>query len=561
MRHSTVVALLLALIPVVAAGDVTHSKHNLSISGPGTIKASSETRVCVFCHVAHNSSPSGPLWNRRDPGGTYTPYTSSTLVSTPPNRPTGASILCLSCHDGTIALGDIRSASTPIAMTGANFMPPGQSQISSDMSGDHPISFEYTSTLALLRGELVDPGALTGPVKLDRSGQLQCTACHTPHDDTYGKFLVMSNQGSALCVTCHVKSSWDGSTHQLSSAGWNGVPPDPWPTTDWTTVLDNGCEGCHQPHAAPGTKRLLHAATEEEVCYACHNGHVATRDVQSSFSKPSRHPVAGTTGTHDPKETALVSVRHVECVDCHNPHATTSSGPMPFGPLAQVRGVDINGAEVKPALHEYEICFRCHADTNVTTLARPPTTPRLDPEPNLRAKMSPTMNVTGSFHPVTTPGRNPSMPGLLAPLTVGSTIACTDCHNDNSSTKAGGVGPNGPHGSDFEPLLIRNYNMSTVSGAESPAEYALCYACHDRAVLLSSQSGFPAHSLHLAAGDRCNNCHDPHGVQTASHLVNFDMNVVTGIGAAPPIYETTGTGAGSCSLVCHDHTHNPSVYP
>ena len=90
------------LLPVLATAEaaVSTTKHNLSSGGPGTRKAATETEICIFCHAPHNTSPAGQLWNRRLPTSTYTPYTSSTLKSVP-GQPNGASLLCLSCHDGT----------------------------------------------------------------------------------------------------------------------------------------------------------------------------------------------------------------------------------------------------------------------------------------------------------------------------------------------------------------------------------------------------------------------------------------------------------------------------
>jgi cytochrome c553 len=62
-------ALLLALALPAWAGLAT-SKHNLSVSGPGTVKAASEAQSCIFCHAPHNASPVAPLWNRNNPGTT-----------------------------------------------------------------------------------------------------------------------------------------------------------------------------------------------------------------------------------------------------------------------------------------------------------------------------------------------------------------------------------------------------------------------------------------------------------------------------------------------------------
>ena len=54
--------------------DVQSSKHNLSVSGPGTVRATSESQVCVFCHTPHAATiaPDAPLWNRTLSAQTYT---------------------------------------------------------------------------------------------------------------------------------------------------------------------------------------------------------------------------------------------------------------------------------------------------------------------------------------------------------------------------------------------------------------------------------------------------------------------------------------------------------
>ena len=57
------------------------NKHNLSTSGPGPVKSTTMTEICVFCHTPHNSNPAAPLWNQTLSGATYTPYTSSTMVA------------------------------------------------------------------------------------------------------------------------------------------------------------------------------------------------------------------------------------------------------------------------------------------------------------------------------------------------------------------------------------------------------------------------------------------------------------------------------------------------
>jgi len=73
--------LLCIALVALAQSNVAASKHNLSISGPGPVAASSESQVCVFCHTPHGAtlSPGAPLWNRQLSDQTYTTYTSSSL--------------------------------------------------------------------------------------------------------------------------------------------------------------------------------------------------------------------------------------------------------------------------------------------------------------------------------------------------------------------------------------------------------------------------------------------------------------------------------------------------
>ena len=544
-------AVAFALVASDALAVIATTKHNLSTSGTGTYHASTESQICVFCHAPHNAAPTSALWNRRTPGTTYTPYTSSTSKAAM-GQPTGASLQCLSCHDGTIALGEVLSRATAIAMAGGTTLS-GSGLLGTDLSDDHPVSFAYTSALASTRGGLVDPGGLTGRVKLDGAGQMQCTSCHDPHDDTNGKFLTVTNLGSALCSTCHIPTGWANSSHKNSGAGWNGTGTNPWPHTSYTNVSSNGCENCHRPHAAGGPKRLLNFAGEETNCYSCHAGTVASKNIQAEFNKAYKHPIGSTTGVHDPAESAVVNSRHVECVDCHNSHASqpTTGGTL-AGSLTGARGVGIAGGETSPVTNEYQICFRCHADSS----GKPaPYTTRQLIQSNLRLEFS-TSNP--SYHPVAGPGRNPNVPSLISPLTTASVISCVDCHN-NSTTG----GPRGSHGSTYKALLERQ-NITTDNTPESSTAYALCYKCHSRTSLMADASRFPHHQHVADVRAPCNVCHDPHGVggtlTNNSKLINFQSGVVTPSSGGILRYESTGTFQGRCYLTCHGKNHNPYSY-
>lgn len=556
------IALCGVLAAMSAFAGVATSKHNLSVSGPGTIKATAEAQTCIFCHAPHNASPSAPLWNRKSNGSTYIPYTSSTVKALA-GQPTGASLACLSCHDGTIALGEVLNRATRIDMAGGTtVMPPGSSNLGTDLSDDHPVSIVYDASLAAAHaGELANPSTLSGKVKLDHGGRMQCTSCHDPHDDSNGKFLVVSNQGGALCQTCHLKNGWSTSSHKLSSATWNGIGPDPWPHTDSLTVAGNACASCHRPHAANGRKWLMNASTEENNCYSCHNGNVARHNIQSEFvGKPSIHPIAANNGIHDAAEPTTVQSRHVECSDCHNPHASNSgTGPLP-GSLAGNRGITIGGTETKPATEEYQICLRCHGDS--PNLPAPRTTRQIA-QNNLRLMFSPT---NPSHHAVAGVGRNPNVPSLLPPWTTGSIVKCTDCHSNNAGPAAGGSGPKGPHGSIYPALLERQYRTADRT-PESAANYALCYKCHSRSSILNDVS-FKDHKKHIVdERTPCNACHDPHGISATqgnstnnSKLINLDTTLSTPSSSRQLKFESTGTNRGRCYLTCHGKDHNPFSY-
>jgi predicted CXXCH cytochrome family protein len=572
------VSLLLAGGPL-RADTIVNSKHNLAVSGTGDLKALTQTEICIFCHTPHVTAGEAPLWNHQMPVQYYTPYRSTTLKATDVAQPTGASKLCLSCHDGTVALGMVNSQTTPIVMQGGiTTLPVRRTQLGTDLSDDHPISFRYDAALASANLQLKDPSTLNQRVRLDVNGQVQCTSCHDPHNNQFGKFLVQGNIGSALCLVCHNQNRWDESIHKVSTSLWNGQGPNPWPHTTGTTVAANGCENCHSPHQAGTRPRLLNFSLAEQNCYTCHDGNVAAKNIQTEFNKLSVHPILTTGALHDEAEDPLNPPRHVTCVDCHNPHAVQASPPnSPHAPgsLVGVKGITALGTLATPVSKESEICYRCHGDS---TARGPAVVTRLISETNKRLQFSP---VNASFHPVEAVGKNSYVPSLISPWNVSSLVACTDCHGNNDGPANGGTGPRGPHGSSFPPILERP-QITTDYAPETPAAYALCYKCHSRDSILADQSFRAVNAAGLDRGHRfhivdikaaCTTCHDSHGVANASvvnssHLVNFNTLYVTNSANGRLEYVSTGTLSGNCSLTCHGPNvaappfdHNASTYP
>ncbi len=553
---------LLAL-PVHAG--IQNTKHNLSVSGPGTVKADQESRLCIFCHTPHHASVTqGILWNREDSTATYIPYDSPTLTAVV-GQPTGASKLCLSCHDGTVALGALLSEAAEVGFVGGvRFLPAGPGLIGSDLSDDHPVSFDYDGNLAATNPDLVDPVALTGDVRLDGFGQLQCTSCHDPHEEGFGKFLVASTVGSELCRTCHDHSDWTTSVHATSLATWNGTLPDPWPGSDLTTVADNACANCHRPHAAGSTAWILNYGFEEDNCLVCHNGQVAATDIAADITTPFNHPVAAETDVHEPNEDAgLPMTSHVECTDCHNPHAATETAaiaPFASGALRGATGIDAAGQPVANVTFQYEVCFKCHGEFSMTT---PPVNRQLaQVDKRLQFEFP-----GPSFHPVVALGNNNDVPSLLPPYTESSYIYCTDCHASDTGPGAGGSGPAGPHGSMYDHILERRYNLLDGIGY-TPVQYQMCFKCHSQTSLLNDDS-FDEHDKHIRGEDApCSVCHDPHGISSTqgnsvnnSHLINFDLSVVSADpGTGRLEFIDLGNKHGRCYLTCHGERHNPEEY-
>jgi predicted CXXCH cytochrome family protein len=518
---------------------VLDSPHNLSASGPGSIRAASEDQVCIFCHTPHNATPIRPLWNRAIPTSSYTVYTSKALDAHP-GQPTGSSKLCLSCHDGTIALGSVVSRDQIIQMAGGiTTIPPGRSSnLGTDLSDDHPISFRYDSSLWRKDPNLVDPHALPSALHLDPNQELQCTTCHDAHDNVYGDFLVMNNLNSALCTSCHNISTTTLPSHM-------------------------GCASCHQPHTAPSGPYLLRSATISGTCTSCHDGtHSGAANILAELSRLSVHD------TGSPVDPPEPIAGHATCTDCHEPHSMSSGTARAPGispALGRVSGVNSSGAAVRVAQHEYEVCYKCHAGQSSTRLFP---IKRQIVQYNKRFQFD---AAAISSHPIEVAGRNFDVPSLRAGWTTSSMMSCSDCHNSDTSRKAGGMGPNGVHGSNEQPLLIARYVTADYT-VESVGTYALCYRCHERSNGnggILDDASFRFHNLHIVAQQTpCSACHDAHGVSSLqgsrrhnSNLINFDTSIVfPEAGSGILRFTDTGIYRGSCTLTCHGKAHVNAEY-
>ena len=221
MRNHKLVVILAALGLAVgagsatAAGMLTGTKHDMSGNGWG---GGAGTEVCKYCHAPHQAQTlaGAPLWNHATTSQSYTLYSSITFNAKVGAiaQPGAASKMCLSCHDGTVASdayfnsGADNTLSGLGTMTATNTVGGTVNGIPHNLGADHPIGFAYTAALAApAANNLVSPFSTNS---VDAAGTLplygsvmECSTCHTSHDNSNTKFLRASMNQSGLCRTCH----------------------------------------------------------------------------------------------------------------------------------------------------------------------------------------------------------------------------------------------------------------------------------------------------------------------------------------------------------------------
>jgi Doubled CXXCH motif (Paired_CXXCH_1) len=618
------VALLLALqsasiraqtAPPVQAD--TLGMHNLSV-GSGSSVTVQGSLGCTFCHAPHSGLGGiTPLWNQTLSSQTYTPYSSTTYKQQGSTRPIlgKTSSLCLSCHDGTVGIGQTAGYGKIPVNGSLNAM----DSLTTNLSGSHPFSLvtpikDAPDQVATLAGSGVtaDP---TGAVTLI-NGNVECTSCHSPHsqaiDPIAQNFLVRDSSNGQMCLACHDPnrvttgvvnplSGWTGSIHALAT---NQVANTAH-VGSYLTVGVNACTSCHMEHNANGAARLMRPATPAapgvdaatQDCITCHGaaGNIspAAPNVYAEFSKISHLLPAGVNGHDAAEPTVLNNNRHATCVDCHSTHAsnqmTVFSAPPAIRP-PQNNAAGISGLDgitvLTPALNQYETCLRCHGTSvGKQVLIKygylPTRLVFTGDALNLVPQFSPSAT---SSHPVIHDSSSPlPQPSLLTNMLnqngtasarlVGTHIFCTDCHASDDNREFGGTGPNGPHGSTYPHILERNYQMSqaatpggTVTNTLPTPDlvtpqgpYAMCAKCHSLSSIVSNAS-WTQHSDHISNdGFSCSVCHTAHGMSPGSgsvsgeRLVNFDINVV-GQNQGLPISYNRATN--SCTLTCHNAAHN-----
>ena len=224
MKRFLVLLAVVALFTAPAfAASVVGSKHDLRAVGGGTPTGTGLLEVCVSCHTPHQTTAANvqhPLWNHTGTAtASFGVYANATLNAVPTEIGGAAmggqsvSLLCMSCHDGTVSVlsqyNPPNSGTPTITAVATRINASGfiisNANVGTSLVDDHPVNFNYTTAIASADGGLKDPAVTPAVSALLFAGSMQCASCHEVHDPLNVPFLVMSNTASALCLTCHIQ--------------------------------------------------------------------------------------------------------------------------------------------------------------------------------------------------------------------------------------------------------------------------------------------------------------------------------------------------------------------
>ncbi len=235
-------AWLLGGTPAAGAGTILGTKHDFTglneraeVVAMPTVAFSDLGSSCVYCHIPPEKGEEvdsaelggNPGWNRYLPAtGAYDLYDSRTLDNKV-KTPSPISLLCLSCHDGTMAVDmtvfkpngwrSSEDAALHLRLNGADdLMSCGKchngrvahniaiKHIGTDLTNDHPISMTYAG----LNHEDPDFRRPDGPYGFDNGVKLydqkvECATCHNVHNPDIT--LLLRTSADRLCETCHIK--------------------------------------------------------------------------------------------------------------------------------------------------------------------------------------------------------------------------------------------------------------------------------------------------------------------------------------------------------------------
>jgi predicted CXXCH cytochrome family protein len=449
-------ALMMAMAGITKAqysGDIL-GMHDLSPGGISPVKGG--LSACLFCHAPHSAMGAKALWSEKLSTTTYTLYT-GTLNQEQQPALGSSSNLCLSCHDGTVAVGQ----TTPygnIRMQGAMYP---QDVFGTSLQGVHPFNFKLPldqNTPNLWPEVIAGTGTHNRAVKLI-DGNVQCTSCHDPHnqniDPVAQKFLVMDNTGSALCLACHTTDPGPGPMGALSPAGTTRASAARLASAHrplGALMLVSTSSSTSAPTLA-NTSAPMSALTELATF---EEGEESTSSPKPRRPNPlaywqaSAHALASHKVSKGARVGSYGTGARNGCMSCHMPHNAPGGKSLLAGPIPSVPNMDA----------ATQNCITCHNGSSVVS----PTIP------NVFAEFA----KTGHPFPTTT---NKHTVGESTVLNNNRHATCVDCHNPHSSRRSDSLSSTRIRAAQYGAAGISATDGTTVINRATD-QYETCLRCH-----------------------------------------------------------------------------------
>jgi predicted CXXCH cytochrome family protein len=189
------------------AGPAFAQKAQMAAKGHDLRATGNTGDLCAACHTSHNAGANygALLWNRNTTTAAFSYYNTNVNADfkggavdiTAGNK---ISLLCMSCHDGTIALDSVLN--TPAGTTYRTGLMTGVSRLSTDLSNDHPVAFSYDSSVTALPASYNTTPTLAKLFGATGSRRVECASCHDVHGIA-ARMLRAPNTNSQLCLDCH----------------------------------------------------------------------------------------------------------------------------------------------------------------------------------------------------------------------------------------------------------------------------------------------------------------------------------------------------------------------
>jgi len=206
--------------------------------------------LCSYCHTPHSAYQTSLLWNHTLSANTFgwddaTTTAGTNYASIAPTYK-GPSVKCLSCHDGSVAIGDVNlyredKGTFNTFKVGATTGGADVVGASGNMSGTHPIAMPYPmgsastynnistgSRIVLTEFQAAPEGTNGTKIKLytDTTGTgtniigggtagkagIECSSCHDVHnkasvEDLFLRGKIAGSQATDgyICLQCHIK--------------------------------------------------------------------------------------------------------------------------------------------------------------------------------------------------------------------------------------------------------------------------------------------------------------------------------------------------------------------